>query len=277
MSPLRALLLSAALILISQAALANETPIASFSAHRLPGEAETVVAFDASASSDPDGRVVRYQWVFGDGTTGSGPVVEHTFPRADRYNVTLLATDNGGSWHMITETIDVLRLPTGPSETGESEAPAFARKVTPADVPTGNKVGQRAPDFALPTLTGNTVNLSDFLGQVVVLEFWKSTCPSCRASTPNLEALRRTYGDQGLVIVLISLDGSARDTQRFLEGDGYTKFVVVRETRPVTFGTIAAYGVRGTPTAFLIDRTGVIRYVGMPSGLTTSGLVSSLL
>jgi len=270
MRPLRTLVLLSLLAMISWAVGANETPTAAFSAYR-PADAPAGTAlFDASASFDSDGRIVRYQWVFGDGSTGSGLEVEHTFPRVDRYNVTLLATDDAGSWHMITKTIDLALLSARPSST---EAEAAAPQAAPASAPVGRGIGQRAPDFTLPTLAGDFVNLSDFLGRVVILDFWKSNCNGCRTTTPYLEALRKSYGDQGLVIVLISLDGSARDTQRYIAENGYTEFVVVRETRPITIGTVAAYDVRHTPTAFLIDRTGVIRYSGLPSGITAGILV----
>ena len=265
-----ALLTVVLLVLIGTAVSA--APTAEFHAYRVSGTSETLVLLDASESTDPEAEIVRYQWVFGDGTTGSGEQVEHAFPRVDRFNVTLLATNDAGSWHMITKTIDLSLLlvrPAGGTDTSGTATVSGETAETPiaADVPIGNSVGRRAPEFRLPKLDGEFVSLSDFLGYVVLLEFWQSTCPGCITSTPHLEALRRAYGEQGLVVLLISLDGSARDAQRFLEESGYNGFVVVREARPISVGTMAEYSVTGTPTAFLIDRTGVIRYRGFPSGI----------
>ncbi|MGB2982775.1 MAG: redoxin domain-containing protein [Candidatus Bipolaricaulia bacterium] len=255
---------------VALAVAANVTPFAEFSAYRLPNGPETAVLFDASASTDEDGQIVAYQWVFGDGTTGSGVENEHTFPRVDSYDVTLLASDDGGSWHLITQSVDVSTLPTEESVSGSTESTLLAASAPAiaANVPVGNRVGQRAPGFTLPDLEGDLTVLSDFLGQVVVLEFWLSTCPGCLASVPHLEALRLAYEEQGLVVLLISLDDSARATQRFMTENGHDDFVVVHETRPKTSGTRAAYDVSGTPKAFLIDRTGVIRHAGSPSEIT---------
>jgi peroxiredoxin len=263
-------MLSFAVAVISFVAAANTTPVASFSAYRLPGGAEPTVLLDASASTDSDGQIVSYQWVFGDGTSGSGVEAEHTFPDVDRYNVRLLTIDDGGSWHMITQTVDVSVLPLWESGSVPGTPTPQEAMVSAAasGVPIGAGVGQRAPDFSLPDLGGRFVNLSDFLGRVVLVEFWKSSCPGCLASVPHLEALRVAYEAQGLVVLLISLDDSARDTQRFLTEKGYAGFVVVRETRGFLGGTTDAYGVKGTPTAFLIDRTGVIRHAGSPSAIT---------
>ena len=263
-------LLLSVLSAVSFMATANATPVASFSAFRLPGTAEATVVLNASASTDPDGQIVSYQWVFGDGTSGSGVEAEHTFPSVDRYNVRLLTIDDGGSWHMITQTIDVSVLPLWESDAvpAASIHPGTTASVAASDAPIGATISLRAPDFALPDPDGQTTNLSDFLGQVVVVEFWRASCPACRESLPNLEALRLAHEAQGLVVLLVSLDGSAGETQRFMTENGCDNFVVVHETRPKTAGTRAAYDVKVTPKAFLIDRTGVIRHAGSPSAIT---------
>lgn len=241
---------------IGAAAFANEEPTAAFTAYRPSGPTRTIVRFDAGGSSDPDGEIISYQWVFGDGTSGSGMEVEHAFPRVDRYNVGLLVFDSGGAWHRITQTVDLENLSLPPSADGEPE-PTHA---PPANVPIGNGIGQRAPDFALPDLDGETTHLSDFLGSVVLLEFWKSTCPGCQASSAALEALRQVYGEQGLVILLITLDSSTKAVRGYLADHGFTEFVALRETRGFLSDTVRTYGVKATPTLFLIDRSGVIRY-----------------
>ena len=255
---------------VSFAVVANTTPVASFTAYRLPNAAGAAVLLDASASTDPDGQIVSYRWVFGDGTSGSGIEAEHTFPNVDRYDVRLLTIDDGGSWHMITQTINVSVLPSWESGSvpANSVSPEAATPVAASGVPIGANVSLRAPDFSLPDLDGQITNLSGFLGQVVLVEFWLSSCPGCLASVPHLEDLRLAYEDQGLVVLLISLDDSVRNTQRFMTENEYDGFVVLHETRPKTSGTRAAYDVTGTPKAFLVDRTGVIRYTGSPSGIT---------
>jgi len=247
------------------AAIANTPPAAAFTAYRLPSEAGVVILFDASASTDADGEVVRFQWVFGDGTTGSGVRIEHTYPQVGRYLVTLVAGDDVGAWHMITQTVDLADLPFAQAVLG-AEAPSPEAE-TPG-TPIGHHVGERAPDFSLPDLAGRIVHLSDFRERLVLLEFWKSTCPGCRASMPQLEALRVEYANRGLVVLLVSLDETPEDAAAYLSAHGYNGFTVVHEARPAEIGTGAAFGVTSTPYALLVDRSGVIRLAGLPSLIT---------
>jgi len=249
------------LIVSSVLSLANTPPEPAFSAWRDPGRGETVVVFDASSSRDPDGQITVYQWTFGDKTTGSGTTAEHTYPTIGSYEVTLLVIDSAGSPAFLTETIDIASLPDSPA--GEdAEQPAAA-----ASVPVGTRVGERAPELALPDFDDRVVHLSDFLGKVVLLEFWRSTCPHCVASTPYLEELRQSFEDQDFVVILVVLDSNPAEAHLFLTENGYTGFITLRELDPTDHETAEAYGISGVPRAFLIDKTGVIRYTGGPGGI----------
>ena len=86
----------------------NIPPVASFTFS--PAMAISIgqaVSFDASASSDPDGSIARYEWDFGDGTTASGVTVSHTYIRAGNYVVTLTVTDNQGAANSVSRTVTV--------------------------------------------------------------------------------------------------------------------------------------------------------------------------
>jgi PKD repeat protein len=85
----------------------NDSPSASFTYTPSTGQAPLRVAFDASASSDPDGQVIRYDWDFGDGQTGSGVVVEHTYANAATFAVRLTVTDNDGAKSSVSQTLNV--------------------------------------------------------------------------------------------------------------------------------------------------------------------------
>lgn len=71
----------------------------------------------------------------------------------------------------------------------------------------GSPASGRASDFALRDTEGRTVRLSDHLGKVVLLNFWATWCTPCAAELPHLQRLYETYGDQGLMILAISMDG----------------------------------------------------------------------
>ncbi len=75
---------------------ANIMPTAAFAATPISGLATPAVQFDGSASTDPDGTVVSWQWTFGDGSTGSGSVIQHSYATAGTYTATLTVTDNQG-------------------------------------------------------------------------------------------------------------------------------------------------------------------------------------
>jgi peroxiredoxin len=262
------LILVVLVVAASVATAANQAPVARISAYRADGASGSAVAYDASASSDPDGQVVRFQWLFGDGTTGSGSTVTHTYAQASLIVVTLFVGDNGGTTAFVTQSIDVASLPSQSTTSTSMPAPPSATPAASASqVPVGNDIGQRAPEIALPSLDGGRVYLSAYLGRPVLVEFWLSTCPGCRASTPQLEEYRATYAGPGLVVLLVVLDRAASAALTFLEQYGYANFVLAWESDP-TRPTMAAYGVSVTPSTFFVDRTGVIRYSGHPGGLS---------
>ncbi len=242
----------------------NQPPVARVAAFKANGGQESTVILDASQSTDTDGRIVRYQWLFGDGTTGSGREVEHTFPKVDLYTVTLLVADDRGATHMVSQSVDISQLPP---QTSKPLDPTAGMPGVTENVAVGNRIGQRAPAFALPSLDDAMVKLSDYLGRVVLLEFWTSSCPGCRASTPQLDAFRQTYEDRGLTVILVILDRTPGDAIALLNEYGYTDFVTAREIDASNKPTMHAYGVSVVPHAFVIDRTGVIRYSGHPAYL----------
>ncbi len=80
----------------------NERPTAAFTVDVAEGDAPLDVRFDASASNDPDGRIVSYAWDFGDGNAGSGRIVTHTYRDPGAYTPSLTVTDDRGATHTAT-------------------------------------------------------------------------------------------------------------------------------------------------------------------------------
>lgn len=96
----------------------NLRPTASFTTDIAEGAAPLEVRFDASASNDPDGNIVSYEWAFGDGSTGSGQTTTHTYGAAGSYTPNLTVTDNRGASHSQNGAPITVNSPPG---TGENE------------------------------------------------------------------------------------------------------------------------------------------------------------
>ena len=90
----------------------NSNPVASFTATPTSGKAPLQVAFDASASRDPDGTIASYQWNFDGTATGTGVTAQHTYAAGGTFSARLTVTDNAGATATVTRTITV-QPPTG--------------------------------------------------------------------------------------------------------------------------------------------------------------------
>jgi cytochrome c biogenesis protein CcmG, thiol:disulfide interchange protein DsbE len=160
-----------------------------------------------------------------------------------------------------------------PSPTAEpsvlEDAPPEPAEPTPTEPVVGIGVGQRAPDFSLPSLDGDEVSLSDFLGSVVILDFWASWCGPCKSTMPGLDAMVRALGSD-VVLLGVSLDRTAEDATRYLSANSYDVMVAVYGSYAAASRVAQRYAVQGIPRMFLIDRDGIIRFVGHPSSFSRS-------
>ncbi len=105
-------------------------------------------------------------------------------------------------------------------------------------------------------LAGREVALSQFKGKVVIVDFWATWCPPCRAEMPFYVNLYKKLADRGLVIVGISLDAQGPGVVRkFVDSMGITYPIVMGDEEVTT-----AYKVELMPTTFVVDREGRIRH-----------------
>ncbi|MBL1276121.1 MAG: TlpA family protein disulfide reductase [Ectothiorhodospiraceae bacterium] len=110
-----------------------------------------------------------------------------------------------------------------------------------------------APEFTLPTLPNNAeINLKDFRGRVVLLDFWATWCPPCRRSFPWMDEMHSRYEEDGLTIIAVSVDKKRDLIERFIQQMD-PAFTVAHDPT----GDIArSYRLRAMPTSYLIDREG---------------------
>ncbi len=114
--------------------------------------------------------------------------------------------------------------------------------------------GRAAPELAVTDIEGKPVALSDLIGKVVLLDFWTTWCPPCRADAPALDKLYRKYGEHDLVIVSISVSEDRAIVESFLK-EHPRSFPVVLTTenempRPYQIGAF--------PTYIVINRDGTV-------------------
>ena len=122
-------------------------------------------------------------------------------------------------------------------------------------VPPGKLQGKAAPDFSLPTPTGQTMKLSDFQGKAVLLNFWATWCEPCKVEMPWFVDLQKKYGPQGLQVLGVAMDdASPKDIESFARKMGVNYPILVgKEEVGAQYG-----GIDYLPSTFYISRDGKI-------------------
>ena len=118
------------------------------------------------------------------------------------------------------------------------------------------RVGAEAPDLNVRTLDGQKVSLAALRGKVVLVNFWATWCPPCRAEMPGFEAVWRDRQKDGFVVLGLSADeGGSGEVAMFLGDRGITYPVAMASASAKrSFG-----GVNALPSSFLIDKQGRVR------------------
>jgi cytochrome c biogenesis protein CcmG/thiol:disulfide interchange protein DsbE len=131
-----------------------------------------------------------------------------------------------------------------------------------------------APDFALATLDGEEIRLSDLRGKVIVLNLWASWCPPCRAEMPALNDAHEQYVDRGLVVLAVNMTFQDSEMAARAFADEFSLGFPVLLDRTGNVGRL--YQMRALPSTFFIDRQGVIRKVIIGGPLPEATLLSEI-
>lgn len=120
------------------------------------------------------------------------------------------------------------------------------------------RIALPAPDFRLPDMNGDQLTLSDFRGQVVVINFWSAECPWALRADQQLLPMLQTWGDE---VRLLSIASNANETLEDIQvaAEDRELPLVLHDADQIVAKT---YGALTTPHIFVIDAQGVLRYQG---------------
>jgi len=145
----------------------------------------------------------------------------------------------------------------------------------PNYTPTNTSSLQDAFMFTLPSTDGKIVELADYKGKVIIVDFWATWCPPCRKGIPDLIDLKKQFGDD-FAIIGVSVDtDSKNDVVPFVKSNGINY--------PIVYGNMSVYSqygpIRNIPTSFIINQDGKIfkKYVGLVPKATYLDDINSLL
>lgn len=134
----------------------------------------------------------------------------------------------------------------------------YEKHENPENLPVGLKKDHRAPTFSIKTLAGETVSLEDYKGKKILLNFWATWCPPCKAEMPDMEELYNEYKDEDFVVLAVNAtisEKSRKDVESFVN-DYQLTFPILLDEK----GTVAAeYEILSYPSTYFIDSDGVVR------------------
>jgi peroxiredoxin len=117
--------------------------------------------------------------------------------------------------------------------------------------------GAQAPAFALGSQSGKQVDLANFKGQVVLINFWATWCGPCRKEMPVLDQLYSKYKPLGFTLLGVNVEPDSSNATGFLKSTPVTF--------PILFDTDSKvsklYEVAGMPSTVIVDRKGNVRYI----------------
>lgn len=154
-----------------------------------------------------------------------------------------------------------------PTPAPQVSQPAIATPAVASPAPaaaTPKPAAELALEFALRSPEGKTVKLSDFRGKVVMVNFWATWCPPCRAEMPMLDALAKANKEAGLVVLGLNVDIDTAERDAYLH-ENPVSFTILDDSR---WATAKLYIAPSQPATFFIDRKGYLVHVhqGYKSG-----------
>ncbi|MDH5631485.1 MAG: TlpA family protein disulfide reductase [Gammaproteobacteria bacterium] len=117
---------------------------------------------------------------------------------------------------------------------------------------------RKIPETVLPALNGKIYNLNAGRGKVLLVNFWASWCPPCRAEMPSIWRLKQRLGSSRFEVIAINIGEDAETIKAFMPDKLLREFMVLLDWRSQVS---RAWSVDALPATFVVDREGQIRYV----------------
>jgi len=143
---------------------------------------------------------------------------------------------------------------------------------TQSTVETGPQVGKRAPDFTLKSTDGTQYTLNQFLGRIVLLNFWLEGCPACEMEMPLIQAAYDKYGRDQLAVLAVNVRGDPEKVKFYVANERLT-FPVLMDSEGTVDGV---YKGPAFPTTYFIDCSGTIREIRAERFQTVSEIDDAL-
>ena len=225
----------------------NITPVARFTATPTAGSVPLTIVFDAAASSDSDGTISSYRWTFGDGGTGTGVSVQHTYQTAGTYTAQLTVTDDDGAVDMEIAQIVAAAAVTA---TISGTVSATAHTVSDSDVNDTNATNIANDDFDSAQSILAPVSVSGYVNMAGAGD------PGASFDSGDTDDFFQVILTQGMTLTLYMAENPALyeldlylyNAQRVLEGSAVTDAEdgIARLTAPASGTYFVRVGAVGT-------------------------------
>lgn len=127
-----------------------------------------------------------------------------------------------------------------------------------ASAGSGNQVGAPVPEIKVESLGGKKIDVASYRGRVLLLDVWASWCGPCKQELPMLDAMAKRLKGQGIDVLAVSVDQDRANVDKFLKGHGHWALTIAHDPA----GAIAErLQPDKMPTSYVIDRSGIVRYV----------------
>ncbi|MCL4535788.1 MAG: TlpA family protein disulfide reductase [Bacteroidetes bacterium] len=141
-----------------------------------------------------------------------------------------------------------------------------------AGLPPAPRPGHPAPDFTLQDMDGKNVKLSDLKGKPVLINFWTTWCPPCRAEMPDIETVYQRHKAEGLVVLGVDVQEDKDAVSKYVQRGGFSWTFLLDTSGEVFFNR---YRGAAFPSSFFVDKEGVVQDVSI-GALNEKGLENKL-